>query len=397
MRPVIAILGGSSPFTAALVEAVRSPAAGVAAAELRLFGRDATALATMERYGKARLAHLGWIISATQRLDEAVDGAAVVVNQIRFGGLAGRARDEALANRFQLPADETLGPCGLLGALRVTPRLRELAAELGRRCPPDAWVLNLSNPLSVTTGAMIRAGAPRHCVGLCELPYATVLETCRVLGMSPADVAWRYAGLNHRGFIFSLQHRGEELLPRLPELLQGETIFGVTADDIRQVGALPLKYFRLSNTPSAPAPSDRAHFLVGLREAIARELDETGAPPPSLSKRYLRWYEDAVVPMIAAICADARRSMIINCMRDDGLVWEVPALVSRTGFEVVATELPARILRWVERWAAHERALFDAVISPSIQRIEHALELDPTVPKAQVRELASAILAESRN
>ena len=264
MSPAIAILGGSTPFTAALVEALQAAPAGIPAAELRLFGQDAAALERMKRYGEGRLGPLGWTVSATKRLDEAVDGAAVVVNQIRFGGLAGRSRDEALANRFQLPADETLGPCGLAAALRVTPQLRELAVELGRRCP-DAWVLNLSNPLSTTTGAMIRAGAPRNCVGLCELPFATVLETCRVLRMSLADVEWQYAGLNHRGFVFGLKHRGEDLLPRLPELLQGETIFGVTGAQIRQVSALPLKYFELSNRPAKAAPTHRAQFLIDRR------------------------------------------------------------------------------------------------------------------------------------
>jgi len=44
---------------------------------------------------------------AGDQADEAVSGAAVVVNQIRFGGLEGRSRDEALANRFGLAADET--------------------------------------------------------------------------------------------------------------------------------------------------------------------------------------------------------------------------------------------------------------------------------------------------
>jgi len=220
VKPLVAVLGGSTPFTAALVEGLRAGPAEVPACELRLFGQDSDALERMKRYGRRRLAERGWSVSTSRRLDEAVDGAAIVVNQIRFGGLAGRSRDEALANRFQLPADETLGPCGLAAALRVVPCIRELAAELGRWCK-DAWVLNLSNPLSVTTAAMIRAGAPPKCVGLCELPLATVIETCRVLRMSLEEVEWQYAGLNHRGFVFALEHRGEDLLARLPEMLGG--------------------------------------------------------------------------------------------------------------------------------------------------------------------------------
>src|SRR5207237_2347587 len=213
VKRVIAILGGSTPFSAALVEAFR----GSPACELRLFGQDRDALERMKRYAERRLE---WTVLATSRLEEAVTGAAVVVNQIRFGGLEGRSRDEALADRFGLAADETLGPCGLSAALRVVPRIRELAAGLGLRCP-DAWVLNLSNPLSVTTRAMIRAGAPRKCVGLCELPLTTFLETCRLMRVSPSDVEWDYAGLNHRGFSFRLRQRSEDVMARMPAMFAG--------------------------------------------------------------------------------------------------------------------------------------------------------------------------------
>src|SRR5882672_2642964 len=114
MSRTVAILGASTPFTAALIEALRRSDPF----ELRLFGRDVQALERMKRYAQRRL---GWPVSATARIAEAVDGADVVVNQIRFGGMEGRARDEELASRWRLPADETIGPCGLSAALRVAP------------------------------------------------------------------------------------------------------------------------------------------------------------------------------------------------------------------------------------------------------------------------------------
>jgi len=98
--------------------------------------------------------------------------------------------------------------------------------------------------------------------------------------------------------------------------------------------------------------------------------------------------------MIGAIFADDRRRMIVNCIREDGLVSEVPARVSRDGVEVVANEPPAQVRPWLDRWAAHERALLEAVASPSLERIEEALALDPVVPNSQVREIGRAILAE---
>src|SRR5205085_12021835 len=99
---------------------------------------------------------------------------------------------------------------------------------------------------------MIRAGAPARCVGLCELPTATVVETCRLLGMSFADVERDYAGLNHRGFVGSLKHRGEELRPWLPGMPEGRTSFGASGEDIRRVGAVPLTYLRPSTAAGQP-------------------------------------------------------------------------------------------------------------------------------------------------
>jgi 6-phospho-beta-glucosidase len=337
----------------------------------------------MESYAERRLA--GWTVSASQRLEEALDGAAIVVNQIRFGGMAARAQDEEIAVRFGLAPDETLGPSALSCGLRIMPRIRELGSELGRRCP-QAWVLNLSNPLSLTTRAMIAAGAPRHCVGLCELPSATVLETSRLLEMAVADVEWDYAGLNHRGFIVSLRHRGEEVLSQLPELLRDRTIFGVTADDIRRLGILPLKYFRLSTGVTA-APR-RAEFLDELKGAIADEIDRQVDPPPSLAKRDLSWYSGAVVPMIAAILADDGQRRIVNCLADDGLVHEVPARIFRDQIEVEPVAPPPAARAWLERWTAHERALAEAVDAPSLESIERALALDPAVPREQAGHLA---------
>ena len=98
--------------------------------------------------------------------------------------------------------------------------------------------------------------------------------------VSPSDVEWDYAGLNHRGFIFMLRHRGEDLMPRLPEMLDGRTIFGIKAEDIREIGALPLKYFRLS--PSV----GRAKFLGELRKALAGELEAGTTPRTGSTKSF---------------------------------------------------------------------------------------------------------------
>jgi len=388
VKRALAILGGSTPFTAALVEALRDSVATLPACELRLFGTDALALDRMRRYAALRLCGFGWSVSSCARLDEALDGAAAVVNQIRFGGLAVRARDESTAAGWQLPADETLGPCGLAAALRLASPIRALAAELRRRCP-SAWVLNLMNPLSVTTALMARGAAPGKSIGLCELPLSTAAEICRVLRCSLHDVEWEYAGLNHRGLIFSFRHRGEELLPRLPDLLGNQTLFGITADEIRRIGALPLKYFKLTR-PFATPPR-RAELLIALKEDLAREIDAGAAPPPSLVRRSFDWYAGAVVPALSAIFSPAPRRMIVNLLHADGIVREVAARVSGAGVQPLTTPAPVHLRRWLRRWEDHERAVLDAVAAPSPASIQRALELDPVVPFGRAAQIARDI------
>lgn len=413
-KPVVTILGAGTPFTAALVEALLAASTDekLPAGELRLFGRDGTAAAAIADYARHRLEASGWSAAASTRIEQALDGAGIVVNQIRFGGLEGRARDEALAMRFQVAADETLGPAALCAALRVAPHLSELASSLARRCP-DAWVLNLANPLSVTTSVLVRAGAPRKCVGVCELPCTTALEACRAMGVDFEHVEWSYAGFNHRGFILALKRCGTNLLALLPEMLGKKTIFGIAAEVIARLGAVPLKYFPLSCSPSQFPTASRVPFLQALKASIAQELRASLLPPPSLSKRDFRWYGEALVPMIVAVLGKTGRELVVNCVHEDGLCWELPARVDGDGVHPIAPPVdvslpvqktPQEVVRctqrspghWLRVWAAHERAVLAAVAAPSAASIQRALELDPSVPRSKVAAISSAVWSAHR-
>ena len=61
--PVVAVLGGSTPFTAGLIEALHDARGQVPACTLRLCGRDVVALERIRRYGDRRLGPCGWTVS----------------------------------------------------------------------------------------------------------------------------------------------------------------------------------------------------------------------------------------------------------------------------------------------------------------------------------------------
>jgi 6-phospho-beta-glucosidase len=307
----------------------------------------------------------------------------VVVNQIRYGGLEGRRRDERLAADLRVPADETLGPAGLAAAIRIAPELADLAGTLTARCP-EAVVLNLANPLGCSTALLHRGGVTRV-VGLCELPLVTARQACGILGLSVADVEWTYAGLNHRGFIHRLAHRGRDLLEDLPDTLGERTIGGITSAEIASLGAIPMKHFALLRERREPAPS-RADLLAEVRGAILAELraDPTG-PPPSLRRRAQPWYRDAVAPMLAAISRREPRDLVVDLPSADGVVREVHAAVSAEGVLPTASGAPpSAVASWLARFERHERRVLDAAIDPTPDAIRAALEADPLVAGSDV-------------
>ena len=386
----LVVLGGSSPFTVGLFDAIADSTLEADAVTVILHGRDRRALELVARYGRRRVGPKGWNVTGTADADAALEGANVVLHQIRYGDLAGRADDEGLAASLGVPSDETLGPAGLAAALRMAPQLSATAAQLRRSCS-SASILNLTNPLSVSTTLLLEHGVT-NTVGLCELPQATLAEACRVLDVAGGQVEWSYTGLNHRGFLHDVRLDGRDLLEELTDRLGGDTIGGITAATIAELHALPLKYFLLFIAPQPPR-SSWAIYLARLREQVMRELaaDEFQSPP-SLAGRSQPWYPDAVVPALAGILGGVPVELAVSAAAPDGLAWERRCQLGREGPVFVPSQpAPTAVMRWNDHFAEHERCVLAAVRAPSRARLRAALAADPLVPADRLDQAVDAI------
>lgn len=382
------MLGGSTPFIAALADAIAARGESIAPQALVLGGRDPKHLDIVGRYVRYRLSDLGWSVDWTTDTRAALTGARIVLHQVRYGGSAGRQRDEELALACGLVPDETLGPAALRSALRISPLLDAMCSTLVQECP-GAWVLNLTNPLSVTTARMIQAGV--KCIGVCELPRVTVQKAAAVLGEDPKGATWSYAGLNHRGFVVGLAWNGINRIGDVARCLGNDALDGIQAEEIRTLGAIPTKYFRLVRG-NAPAPQGgRAAFLETLRQQLFEELrTDPGRSPPSLHQRDLAWYAQAVVPLIEALSSSRPALVEVNTLTGRGVVEEGRAAVSAlTGVgEIVPTQVPAPVERWIERFHRHELCVLDAVEHPCFHTVRRALAADPLVPPSKTEACA---------
>jgi 6-phospho-beta-glucosidase len=388
--PKLTILGGSTPFTAALFDAIACSDYRLQPHELMLFGRNHAALDVMTLRARHCLGPFGWRARSTTSRAEALEGATFVIHQIRYGDLDGREAGERLARRFGIPADETLGPAALQWAIRHASAVKETANCIASCCS-SAWILNLTNPLSVTTAILIREGVTR-CVGVCELPEATADAVAHIVGVDRAELQWEYVGLNHRGFLYDFSVDGRPLHSTLMDALPSEDLPGVTRDDLEAFHAVPLKYFSLVRAPKPTAP--RAAVLRELRAALLCELaaDPT-ISPPSLGKRNLDWYAKGVVPLLAALAAADGRIRVVNVMGPDNVVIETKAEVHPDVVVPIKASRPSPAVEsWMGLFCAHEHSLLEAATTTSPDTIRKALRLDPLVPPGHVEALTRELL-----
>ena len=393
-RKRIAILGGSSPFTAGLINALRNTNFDDLALRLVLHGRNQANLDLIKRYARTHLASGTWEVDAINCMPKALEDAAIVVHQIRYDGLSGRAQGEQLCEELGVAADETLGPAALLTGLRTMPDLQRTCANLRDICP-NATVLNLTNPLSAVTSAMHHFGV-WNCVGLCELPLVTAAKACSLLGVDLMETNWTYSGLNHRGFIDTFRRGKEDLIPRLARMLSHENNLGISASDIDELQAIPLKYFGLVRSPTI-ATAGRATVLKRLRDQLCRELAQSPeASPPSLRRRYMDWYPRSVVPLIRALLDSQPTRHILNTRRDDDLVVETFAQVAAMRIEP-EFHAPANpvVRHWNERFEAHEQAFVRALLAPGHNSIRMTLKQDPMLSDFEILPAVTRLLEAS--
>ena len=254
---------------------------------LSLYGRSTDNVARIADYACRRLSPFGWTVTHSTKLEESLEGSAFVVQQIRFGGLEGRAADEEVARKCGLAPDETLGAAATHCVLRTAASLRTLGRAIARTAP-DAWVLNLTNPLGIATALLKREGVAR-CLGVCELPTTTAMCVARLLNCEKSELTWDYVGLNHRGFIVNIRLQGQCVCSRIVDRLGSGSLMGISGSTIKSLNAVPTKYFRLVLRPSHSPSASRAGVLSSLRRRIIGGAARLARSATSPAWPYERW------------------------------------------------------------------------------------------------------------
>ena len=429
----LTIIGGGGFRVPQVFEAVADDDAPVRIDEVVLHDVDPARLRVVSRVlGRVAqgYAHPPRLI-VTQDLDEALRGADFVFAAVRVGGTGSRVLDERTALDLGVLGQETTGPGGLAYALRTVPFMVGLARRIAD-VAPDAWVINFTNPAGIVTEAM-RSVLGERVLGICDTPIGLMRRAQRcVASSSPvaSTVAPRfdYVGLNHLGWLRSLEVDGVD---RLPALLGDDTLLhGIEEarlmgpDWVRALGALPNEYLyyyyftREATGRIRASDATRGEFLrdqqdrfytaaeapgsdaLGLwrgshaeREATYMaesrpEGDEGGRQQEDVTGGYHR----VALDLMAAIATDRPATMILNVRNGDLVpqlpdeaVVEVGCVVDGDGvhpWPVAAVE--GHMLGLMTQVKAVEQLTIEAALTGSAELAWKAFALHPLVDSVAV-------------
>lgn len=174
---------------------------------------NATALADIEHYGRKAFAQTGahFAIETTTDLTEALQGAEFVVVTITTGGLETMRLDLDIPEKYGIyqSVGDTVGPGGLSRALRNVPVMANIARQMQEHCP-NAWLLNLTNPMTVLTRVVGLTAPKLKVVGLCHELFGVRAGLIRMFGGTPSDFEMRVAGINHLIWVLDMTIRGQD-------------------------------------------------------------------------------------------------------------------------------------------------------------------------------------------
>ena len=158
-------------------------------------------------------------IRKTTQLDRALDGAAFVLVCISTGDLDAMEHDIAIPEKYGIwhTVGDTVGPGGWARAVRNIPVFHQFAARMSELCP-DAWMINVSNPLSVLTRV------PQKCfgvktIGMCPGAEAQTRTLAELAGFSDCNqLDYIVTGIDHGSWFTRLCVDGVDVLEKLKEM-----------------------------------------------------------------------------------------------------------------------------------------------------------------------------------
>jgi alpha-galactosidase len=426
--------GGSYQWSPKLItDLLGTPS--VAGVDLVLCDIDPDPLPKME--GLARMASdaLGAKASVSTTTDqkEALDAADFVVVTISTGGFASMAVDLAVpaAHGIRQSVGDTVGPGGINRALRNVPVLVGIAQDMEQLCP-EAWLLNITNPMTCLTRAVSRETSIK-CVGLCHEVDNFCMDLAIATGMPHTALRPEVAGLNHFPVVCSLEADGRDGFTVISELLEGLGGLDAAREEARRTRAEPFTHLDfvlrhllaltfLDRFGALPAAGDRhlaefvpwalsessgwgASWNIALTPISRREEHQAGyvAEVDSVlsGKAELETWPsgELVAPVIDSLLTGQRRELPLN-LPNSGQCPDLPPDVVVESMCVVdeagirgrdSVRAPGFFAELLRRHCAVQELTVEAALSGDRESALSAFALDPLAGRGELEETEAMV------
>ncbi|MBL8025706.1 MAG: alpha-glucosidase/alpha-galactosidase [Fibrobacteres bacterium] len=164
--------------------------------------------------------------SAANRISDALKGADFVVCSITPAPLETVRFDLNLPKSFGVlqTVGDTVGPGGLLRAMRAIPMYQGFAQAIKTYCP-NAWIINYTNPMTVLTRSLTKEVPSLKVFGCCHEVFGTqgmlgTLAAAKVGRKEPIpreEIKTNVMGVNHFTWIDKAEWKGIDLIKLVKE------------------------------------------------------------------------------------------------------------------------------------------------------------------------------------
>ncbi len=157
---------------------------------------------------------------ATDTLEEALVEADFVIISISSGSI------DEIINDFYLPEKcgivqstaENVGPGGVMSSLRLIPQYIEIADAIKKQCP-DAWVINLSNPMNICMMTLYKFFPDIKLFGSSSEPFSAeeliaefVSKDANLPRIHRREIKTNIVGINGFSWITDAMYNGESVM-----------------------------------------------------------------------------------------------------------------------------------------------------------------------------------------
>lgn len=376
-----------------------------------------------------------WKYKAVEHIGAALEGADFVVISILPGTFDEMESDVHTPEEYGIyqSVGDTVGPGGIVRALRTIPMFEEIAEAVKQYCP-KAWVINYTNPMTLCVDALYRTFPQIKAFGCCHEVFGTQNLLRKMLsemrGIEKAkreDIKVNVTGVNHFTWLTSATYHGMDLFPIYKEFAEKyyETGYNFELEENninnywRHLELVKFDLFLKYGYIAAAGDRHLAEFCPGdwylkdpetvhqwgfgltpvswRKDDLKKRLERSRRLISGEEKIDLRPTGEEGVKQMRAILGLSDKVSNVN-MPNRGQIADLPlgavvetnAVFTSDAVKPVLTgELPKEIYPLISRVCGGQRLLIDAIFERNLDKAFLVFANDPLVrlPREKAREL----------